>query len=67
MGSKLEPVICSRDTGHIGIHGGMDERKYVRTNGRSRHGYKTQIFCIDGLPYFLNFGAPQTCGAPLKD
>ena len=24
MSSKLEPAIWSRDTGHIGIHGGVD-------------------------------------------
>ena len=35
-------------------------RTYVRTVGRlSRHGYKTKISRIDGLPYFLNYGAPR--------
>ena len=29
MSSKLEPVVWSRDTGHIGIYGGwMDVRSY---------------------------------------
>ena len=32
-----------------------------RTNGRRRHSYKTKISRIDGLPYFLNYGAP--CGS----
>ena len=52
-------------TGHIGIHEGADGRTYVRTlyvrctYGRSwRHGYKTKFSHIDGLPYFLNYGAP---------
>ena len=41
-------------TGHIGIHEGAD----VRTDGRWRHGYKTKFSHIDGLPYFLKYGAP---------
>ena len=40
------------DTSHIGIHGGID----VRTYGRWRHGDKTKISRMDGLPYFLNHG-----------
>ena len=31
MSSKLEPVIWLRDTGHIGIHEGVDGLTYVRT------------------------------------
>ena len=31
----------------------MEGRTYVR------HGYKTQFSRIDGLPYFLNYGAPR--------
>ena len=34
-------------------------RTDVRTDGRWRHGYKTKISRIDGLPYFLNNGAPR--------
>ena len=55
-------------TGHIGIHEGADGRTdvrtyvrtyNVRTYGRSRrHGYKTKFSHIDGLPYFLKYGAP---------
>ena len=48
MSSKLEPVIWSRDTGHIGIHGGVDVGRTVT---------KTKL--SDGLPYFLNYGAPR--------
>ena len=64
-------------TGHIGIHewadGRTDVRTYVvRTYGRWwRHGYKTKFPHIDGLPYFLNYGAPRARafgarGAPLQ-
>ena len=49
-------------------------RTYVRTlYGRSwRHGYKTKFSHIDGLPYFLKYGAPRARafgahGAPLLD
>ena len=35
MTSRLEPVICSRDTGHIGIHGWVDEHTVLRTYGRT--------------------------------
>ena len=42
-------VLC---TGHIGIHEGADGRS-------SRHGYKTKFSHIDGLQYFLNYGAPR--------
>ena len=53
-------------TGHIGIHEGADGRTDVRTYGRSwRHGYKTKFSHIDGLPYFLKYGAPRARGAPL--
>ena len=33
MISKLEPTIWSSDTGHIGIHGGVDVRTFVRSHG----------------------------------
>ena len=68
MSSKLEPVIWLRDTGHIGIHGGAEGRRGGgadgRTDGRTyvrsrRHGYKTKFSHIDGLPYFLSYGAPR--------
>ena len=36
------------DAGHIVIHGAVD----VRTDGWWRHGYKTKISRIDGLPHF---------------
>ena len=42
MSFKLEPVIWSRDTGHIDIHGGVTKTKFSH---------------IDELPYFLNYGA----------
>ena len=45
VSSKLEPVIWSRDTGHIGIHGLVDVRSYGRT--------VTKTKLSDGLPYFL--------------
>ena len=32
MSSKLEPVICSCDTGHIGIHGAVDGRRVLRSH-----------------------------------
>ena len=56
-------------TGHIGIHEGADGRTYGRTL-YGRHGYKTKFSPIDGLPYFLNYGAPRVGafgarGAPL--
>ena len=45
MSSKLEPMIWLLDTGHIGIHGGVERRMVTKTKSR-----------IDGLPYFLNYG-----------
>ena len=39
MSSKLEPVIWLRDTGHIGIYGGVDGRTVVRS-----YGDQNQIF-----------------------
>ena len=48
MSSKLEPVIWSRDTGHIGILGGVDGRMVT----------KAYNFLADGLPYFLTHGGP---------
>ena len=55
--SKLEPAIWSRDTGQIVIHGGVD----VCLDGRSHDDViaNTEISPIDGLPYFLNQGAPR--------
>ena len=37
----------SGDTGHIGIHGGVDGRTVTKTTR------------TDGLPYFLTNGAPR--------
>ena len=60
-------LIWLGDTGHIGIHGGVDGR---RTYGCTVP-KKTKISRIDGLPYFLNYGAARARasgvrGAPLK-
>ena len=55
MSSKLEPVIWLCDTGHIGIHGGVDGRTIVWSYCRTVT--KTKFSRIDGLPYFLNYGA----------
>ena len=49
MSSELEPALWSRDTGHIGIHGG----KYGRTVT------KTKFSRTDKIPYFLTCGAPR--------
>ena len=46
-------------TGHIGIHEGADGRTlYVRTDVYDVMAIKPN-FHIDGLPYFLNYGAPR--------
>ena len=78
MSSKLEPVIWLRVLVTLAyMKGRTDVRTYVRTlyvrtYGRSlRHGYKTKFSHIDGLPYFLNYGAPRARafgarGAPLR-
>ena len=62
MRSELEPVIWSRDASRIGIHGVVD----VRSDGCA----VTKIKLSDGLPNFLNYGAPRARtfgarGAPL--
>ena len=54
MSSKLEPVIWLCDTGHIGIHGGVDGRTVVWSYGDQN---KTKFSRIGWLPYFLNYGA----------
>ena len=66
MSSKLEPVIWSCDTGHIGIHGWVDVRTDLRTVTDVIA--KTKISRIDELPYFLNYGAPRArlWGAELR-
>ena len=64
---KLEPTIRSSDTDHIGIHGGVegrtDRRSYDDVIAKTKHSR------VDGLPYFLNHGAPRArhsaLGAPL--
>ena len=59
-------------TGHIGIHEGADGRTYVRTLyvRTDVHDVMAKISHIDGLPYFLKYGAPRARafgarGAPL--
>ena len=54
--SKPELAIWSYDTGHIVIHRGA----VVRTDGPTVVDVtaKTEISRVDGLPYFLNYGAP---------
>ena len=47
---------------HRWTGGRTDERTYGRS---MTSGYKTKISRIDGLPYFLNNGAPRAHGAPL--
>ena len=68
MRSKLEPVIWLCDTGHIGIHGGVDGRTIVWSYCRTVT--KTKFSRIDGLPYFLNYVALHVraleSGAPLQ-
>ena len=53
MSPKLEPEIWSRDTGHIGIHGGVDVRTVVRSpkpnSFLAQMGY--HIFFPMELPY----------------
>ena len=51
MSSKLEPAIWSHDTGHIGIHGGVDVHCTVT---------KTKFSRNDGSPYFLTHSAAHT-------
>ena len=58
MSSKLEFAIWSRNTGHTGIHGGVDVRTDVRSDDDLIA--KPKISGIDGLPYFLNHGALRT-------
>ena len=59
-------------TGHIGIHEGADGRTYVRTLyvRTDVHDVMAKFSHIDGLPYFLKYGAPRARsfgarGAPL--
>ena len=56
MSSKLEPVIWLRDTRHICIYGGVDGRTVT----------KTKFPRIDGLPYFLNYGAPRSRSSAIR-
>ena len=48
-------------TGHIGIHEGADGRTYVRTLyvRTDVHDVMAKFSHIDGLPYFLKYGAPR--------
>ena len=52
----LAKSICY-DTGHIGIHGGVDVRTYVRTIDDVM-AKKNKISPINGLSRFLNYVAP---------
>ena len=49
MSSKLEPVIWSRDTGQIGIHGGAD----VRTDVHDVKAIKLNFLALMGYHIFL--------------
>ena len=40
-------------------------RTYVRTDVHDVNAIKTKFSHIDGLLYFLNYGAPRARGAPL--
>ena len=53
MGSKLEPVIWLRDTGHMGIHGGADGRTYVCTDVHDVMAIKTNFLTSMGYHIFL--------------
>ena len=46
-------------TGHIGIHKGAGGRAYGRTDVDDVMAIKPNFSHIDGLPYFLNYGAPR--------
>ena len=61
MSSKLEPVIWLRDTGHIGIHGGVDGLTYVRTDGRTIDDAKIPQFLVSmAYHIFLTMLQPWT-------
>ena len=66
MSSKLEPVIWLRDTYWSHWHTWRGGRTDVRTDVLD--GYKTKFSHMDGLPYFLSYGAPcaRTKRAPLQ-
>ena len=51
MSSKFESAIWSRDTGYLGMHGGVDVPYGCTVT-------KTKFSRIDGLPYFLTYGTP---------
>ena len=53
MGSKLEPVIRSRDTRHIGIRGGVDRHTVVWL-----YGDQNQSF-LASMGYRIFYGAPR--------
>ena len=52
ISSNREPAIWSHETSDIDIHGGVDVRMHDDVI------VKTKISRIDGLPYFLDHGAP---------
>ena len=58
--SNIKDVSCKLAWYWSHWHTWRGGRTDVRTYGRSwRHGYKTKFSHIDGLPYFLNYGAPS--------
>ena len=62
MSPKLEPMIWLRDTGHIGIHGGMD----VRTDVYDVMAIKPNFLASMGYHIFLTM-VLRARGAPLKN
>ena len=62
--------VCRKqdDTGHIGIHGGVDFRMEVRTYGRTVDevmAEKSRFLASMGYHIFLNYGASCARGTPL--
>ena len=55
MSSKLEPVIWLCDTGHIGIHGGVDGRTVTKTkpNFLASVGYHIFLTMVLSMEVYL--------------
>ena len=53
MRSKVEPLIWLRDTGHIGMYGGADGRRYVRTDVHDIMAIKPNFLTSMGYHIFL--------------
>ena len=62
MSSKLEPVIWSRDTGQIGIHGGVD----VRTDVHDVMAIKLNFLALMGYHIFLTMMLRARARAELR-